>query len=112
MVISYTCIWVLWTYQNDVTFLAKKYRKYTIIDTIKLFAFNWLCHRNSKVNLDWIGRLTNPMFMDNGDQNRKWDNEGTTTMASEDRRLAIEHLNPRSLQMMKNDDEERRKWWW
>ncbi|KAL4583708.1 hypothetical protein LXL04_008291 [Taraxacum kok-saghyz] len=63
MVISYTCIWVLWTYRNDVTFLAKKYRKDSILDTIKLFAFNWLCHRNSKVNLDWIKWLTSRLLI-------------------------------------------------
>ena len=63
MVISYTSFWVIWTYRNDVTFQSKKYRKYTIIDTIKLFAFNWFCHRNSKDKLDWIGWLFNPMTM-------------------------------------------------
>ena len=63
LVISYTSIWVLWTYRSDVAFQAKKYRKDTIIDTIKLFAFNLFCHRNNNVKLDWIGWLTNPMTM-------------------------------------------------
>ena len=63
LAISYTSIWVLWTYRNDVAFQSNKYRKDTILEIIKLYAFNWLCSKNSNNKIDWIVWLINPMAM-------------------------------------------------
>ena len=63
LAILYTTIWALWNYLNDVAFQVKRFRKDTILDTIKLTSFNWYCFRNSKAKKDWIGWLINPVTL-------------------------------------------------
>nr|GFB08120.1 hypothetical protein [Tanacetum cinerariifolium] len=59
-VIVTSMFWILWKYQNNVTFNSHVMRKYDIFDSILLFSFNWLKYRGRKV-FNWTDSLCNPL---------------------------------------------------
>ena len=55
-----TSLWVLWKFQNDMTFSLKRPSKELIVNDIKLSSFSWITSRIRKVNLNWINWFNDP----------------------------------------------------
>ena len=55
-----TTIWILWKFRNAFIFKNQELRKEYIVDSIKEFAFLWICNRRKKSVYSWIDWLKNP----------------------------------------------------
>ena len=56
-----TTVWILWNFRNAFIFKNQELRKECIVDSIKEFAFLWICNRRKKSACNWIDWLKNPI---------------------------------------------------
>lgn len=56
-----TTIWMLWRFQNFVTFEGGKIKKSLLFDNVALFSFSWLKNRDSNSNVVWNSWLMCPI---------------------------------------------------
>ena len=60
IVIITTC-WMIWHFRNGVVFEGDKLKKNSLFDSIVLYSFSWLNHRDSKSDVIWNSWMLCPM---------------------------------------------------
>lgn len=61
-VVFMVTIWVLWTYQNAVTFRANNFHKDMIFDRIIVSSFTSFGYRFHKLKVDWVNQMKYPVL--------------------------------------------------